>query len=213
MENNPTGNFINQYQLNNGTEDSGRDTLRDYLVILRMHWVAIALIFAAAMCVTIVYILTATNYYSTTTSIKINKHQESILSSSIFTDFGGQQADRFIANEIDLMQTYPIRQKAAKFILDTLQTIEDKSALYYLYSDPENISQGFRTVESMAKLLSDIVAIDQKRGLDVVTLVAESPSPIEATIISNLYARAYSEYSLELSRKDLTNTISFFFFF
>jgi capsular exopolysaccharide family len=209
LENNPTGNFINQYQLNNGTEDSGRDTLRDYLVILRMHWVAIALIFAAAMCVTIVYILTATNYYSTTTSIKINKPQESILSSSIFTDFGGQQADRFIANEIDLMQTYPIRQKAAKFILDTLQTIEDKSALYYLYSDPENISQGFRTVESMAKLLSDIVAIDQKRGLDVVTLVAESPSPIEATIISNLYARAYSEYSLELSRKDLTNTISF----
>lgn len=209
MDNSQTNQFVNPNLFNQDNEESGKDSLREYLMLFRVHWVAMTLIFFGAVLVTLFYLFNATNYYSTSTSIKINKPQESILTSSLLTDFGGQGGDRYIANEIDLMQTYPIREKAARLILDTLEVIEDKNSLYYAYKDPEDNSLGFRSVESMTGLLGRIVTIEQKRGLDVVTLAAESPSPVEAAIISNLYASAYSQFSLETSRQDLTNTITY----
>lgn len=178
-------------------------------MLFRVHWVAMTLIFLGAVLVTIFYLYNATNYYNSSVSMKVNKPQESILTGSLLSDFGGREGDRYIANEIDLMQTYPIRERAARLILDTLEIIENKSHLYYIFSDPEDHSKGFRSVESMTELLGRIVTIEQKRGIDVVTLAAESPSQIEAAIFANKYANAYERASLEISRQDLTNTISY----
>ena len=46
--------------------------------------------------------------------------------------------------------------------------------------------------------------ISQKRGLDIVSIKAESPSPQESAFIANCYAEAYADYSLKFNRGHLT---------
>jgi hypothetical protein len=45
----------------------------------------------------------------------------------------------------------------------------------------------------------------RKRGLDIVSIKVESPSPSEAALISNRYAEAYADYSLSLTGRSYLN--------
>ena len=56
--------------------------------------------------------------------------------------------------------------------------------------------------------LSD-VAIDQKRGLDIIEIIALSPSPFEATLIANVYAQQYKILNLDQNRNQLTLVTDF----
>ncbi len=60
------------------------------------------------------------------------------------------------------------------------------------------------TVPEIAALLEKIVYIEQKRGLDIIEINAESPSSVEAALIANIYAREYINYNLEMNRKQFT---------
>jgi len=61
-----------------------------------------------------------------------------------------------------------------------------------------------KTVSQITYILTDNIEIAQKRGLDIVTIKAESPSPQEASIIANCYAETYADYSLKSNRGHLT---------
>ena len=54
------------------------------------------------------------------------------------------------------------------------------------------------------QLLDKKVSVEQKRGLDIVEITAESPSPYEAALIANSYAGQYRELNLEVNRNQLT---------
>ncbi|MBK7157806.1 MAG: polysaccharide biosynthesis tyrosine autokinase [Ignavibacteria bacterium] len=89
-------------------------------------------------------------------------------------------------------------------MIDTFKINQDKDKFYYLFNHSDEDNNSFVSVPALTDILSSIVKIDQKRGLDVVDIVVESPSRYEAMLVANLYATVYQSFSLELSREELT---------
>lgn len=191
----------------NGINQSFKDTkdnLSNYISILRANLLPIILITLASIIITLIYVFNAKDIYKSYSTIKINRPQGSVLSSSLIPEFQDFITDRYISNEIEVLKSYKIREKVAENMIDTFKLNQDKDKFYYLFNHSDDESNSFVSVPALTDILSSIVKIDQKRGLDVVDIVVESPSRYEAMLIANLYATVYQSFSLELSREELT---------
>ncbi|HSP86979.1 MAG TPA: polysaccharide biosynthesis tyrosine autokinase, partial [Ignavibacteriaceae bacterium] len=60
------------------------------------------------------------------------------------------------------------------------------------------------SVNEITERLLTAVSIDQKRGLDIIEISVESPSPYEAALIANCYSHEYQILNLEVNRNQLT---------
>lgn len=203
--NKPSLNGITQYSKNgiHETKDS-KDNLKHYFSILRSNLLPILLITLASIVFTIIYVLNAKDIYKSTATIKINRPQGSILSSSLIPEFQDFITDRYISNEIEVLKSYKIRESVAENLLDTFKATEETEKFYYIFNHSSDENFNLVSKSTLADILSAIVKIDQKRGLDVVDIVAESPAKYEAMLIANLYSRVYQNFSLDLSREELT---------
>lgn len=179
--------------------------LRNYLNILRASIIPIALITLSCIAITVVYVLYAKDIYKSASTIKINRPQGSVLSSNLIPEFQDFITDRYISNEIEVLKSYKIREIVAANMLDTFKTTQNFENFYYIFDHSGNDHSKLISESALADILSTIVKIDQKRGLDVVDIVAESPAKYEAMLIANLYAKVYQVFSLDLSREELTN--------
>lgn len=191
----------------NGINQSFKDTkdnLSNYISILRANLLPIILITLASIIITLIYVFNAKDIYKSYSTIKINRPQGSVLSSSLIPEFQDFITDRYISNEIEVLKSYKIREKVAENMIDTFKINQDKDKFYYLFNHSDDENNSFVSVPTLTDILSSIVKIDQKRGLDVVDIVVESPSRYEAMLVANLYATVYQSFSLELSREELT---------
>lgn len=181
------------------------DNIKEYLNIIRNNLLPIVLIFLASFIATIIYITNAIDIYKTTTSIKINKLQGNILTTQ-FGQYDNFEADRFISNEIEIMKSSVIREKAAMFLIDSFKVNPDKSNYYYLVN---RTTGELVSYQYMTAILSGIISISQRRGLDFVEISAESPSRYEAKLIADVYAIAYLQYSIDYSKREVTTIRKF----
>ena len=197
---------MNKPSLNSIESRESKDNFKVYLNILRMNLIPIVIITLLCVLLTIVYVMYAKDIYKSTATIKINRPQGSVLSSSLIPEFQDFITDRYISNEIEVLKSYKIREIVAENLIDTFKIDNDKAKFYYIlnHGDNEDIT-ALISVSSLADILSNIVKIDQKRGLDVVDIVVESPAKYEAMLIANLYSKVYQEFSLDLSREELTS--------
>ena len=175
-----------------------KDNIKNYLNILRANLIPIIIITLASIIITLVYVFNAKDIYKSTTTIKINRPQGSVLTSSLIPEFQDFITDRYISNEIEVLKSYKIRETVAQNLLDSFQVNKDKDDFYYVFNHGGNENNTLVNVTVLTEILSSIVKIDQKRGLDVVDIVVESPSKYEAMLIANLYAVVYQSFSLEL---------------
>jgi len=185
------------------------DNIKEYLIILRVNIIPIVLILIGSLVVTIFYVMTAKDIYRASTTLKINRPQGSILSSTLMPEFQEIITDRHILNEIEVLKSYRMRLSVSKILLDSFRVNPDRK-LYYYISNPESKNTPTeKDIPTLANRLAGIVSINQKRGLDVITLDAEDPSRYEAALIANAYAKAYLNYILDLSRLELTTIREF----
>lgn len=188
--------------------EQNETTLKDYINLIRQNLLPISVITLASIGIAIFYALTATDIYSTTTSMKLKKPEGNILESPFTlggSDFGN---DRFIANEIEVLKSYTTRHRVANAILDTFDVTNDKSKFSLVFDNTELFSdngneKSLKTASQMAGSLENDVVIEQLRGLDFVEITVESPSAFEAALIANVYAESYRELDLEFNRKQL----------
>ncbi len=121
-------------------------------------------------------------------------------------EFNNWGNDRFIANEIEILQSYRTREKVAHALADSFFRDPDKER-YYVLVDQQMKEQGsginMVPITGLISTLSSL-KIDQKRGLDIVEITASSPSPYEAALIANLYAQQYKQLNLDMNRNQLT---------
>lgn len=181
-----------------------KDNLKNYVSILRINIIPILLITLLSIIITIVYVINAKDIYKSTATIKINRPQGSVLSSSLIPEFQDFITDRYISNEIEVLKSYKMREIVAGALLDSFKVTQDNEKFYYIFDHSSNDLSKLVSVSVLADILSGIVKIDQKRGLDVVDIVVESPAKYEAMLIANLYSRVYQNFSLEISREELT---------
>ena len=177
------------------------NSLKDYINLVRNNLVPILIIIVASLIISIVYAVNARNIYKSIVALKVAKPQGNILNSPIIPEFQDFGSDRFIANEIEILKTFNTRERVAEALVDSFKNIGVKDS-FYLLLDQE--SAKLLSVNDIAEGLSHAVSIDQKRGLDIIEVVVESPSPYEAALVANCYANEYKNLNLEVNRNQLT---------
>lgn len=193
---------------NTNFNNNGQDvnTLKDYLNLVRLNLLPIIIISITGLLVAIIYAVNAPNIYKSTTILKIAKPSGSVLQGSLLPDFQDFGSDRFIANEIEILKSYKLREKVAQAIIDSFNISADKKS-FSLILEKKEYNTNLRKIlskESIIGILSGSASIEQKRGLDIVEISVESESPKEAALIVNLYAAAYKEINLANNRTQLT---------
>ncbi len=194
-------------QTNSFMREQEENTLKDYINLIRNNLLPVILIALTGLAVAIVYALYAQNIYKSTTSLKLNKPQGNILDAPLLPEFQDFGSDRFIANEIEILKSYTVREKVAKALLDSFIVVNEPDSFYLLLNREFQIggSQGIPlSIHQITSLLATRATIDQKRGLDIVEISIESPSPFESALIANCYAEAYKDFNLEMNRDQLT---------
>jgi capsular exopolysaccharide synthesis family protein len=195
---------------NNGYSVEESNTLKDYINLLRNNLVPVLIITVVCFLVAVIFAFNSVDIYRATTTLKIAKPQGSILESPLMPEFQDFGSDRFIANEIEVLKSFSVRENVARALYDSVGSDEKKySAIMkndfeFSLKDDHGL-----TVPEVANMLSKYVDIEQKRGLDIVEISVESPSPKGAAILANVYASEYRNVNLSQNRNQLTMVKNF----
>lgn len=186
-------------------------TFLDYLNIVRNNIFPIVLITITCLIFAVIYALQSVNIFKSVTTLKISKPTGNILESPLIPEFQDYGSDRFIANEIEILKSFQIREKVGKALLDTFVARNRKEDFSLIFDKNVKLSDGsFQLLdrEGIAEELKS-VDIEQKKGLDLVEISVQSPSPYEAALIANVYGKVYREVNLEFNRNQVTLIKSF----
>ncbi len=182
-------------------------SLKDYINLVKGNLIPILLIIVVSLTIAIIYAVNARDIYKSTATLKVIKPQGNILNSPVIPEFQDFGNDRFLANEIEILKTFNTRERVARALVETYNSIMEKDSFYILLdqrSGFEEIKTRLLPVESIAEILFSAVSIDQKRGLDIIEISVESPSSFEAALIANCYSKEYKILNLEVNRNQLT---------
>ncbi|MEJ5262047.1 MAG: polysaccharide biosynthesis tyrosine autokinase [Ignavibacterium sp.] len=182
-------------------------TLKDYIILFRNNLPAVSIIIIASLIISVIYALRSPDIYQSQSAVKITKTGGNILQSPLtpeFSDFGN---DRFIANEIEILKSYNLRERVAKALIDTFISLGQPKEFDLMFDHSqtfENESRKLISINDLITKLGKVITIEQKRGLDIIVISAESHSPEEAALVANTYASVYKDYNLEINRDQLT---------
>ncbi|MEN8193411.1 MAG: polysaccharide biosynthesis tyrosine autokinase [Bacteroidota bacterium] len=187
-------------------------SIKDYINLIRINIVPILLIGLTGLAVAVIYAFTARDIYTASTALKIQKPQSGgILSSPLIPEFSDFGSDRFIANEIEILQSRKLREIVARALIDSFKYNDSPDSFYVLLNkgfDLEEDEVRLKSIYDIMEMLSKI-KIEQKRGLDIVEISVESPLPVEAKMIANSYARSYENLNLKYTRQQLSRVVEF----
>jgi len=178
-------------------------SIRFYFNLILRNKVPILLSLTVGLVVSYFYAYSQVDIYTSSASMRLTKPKENVLEGKIFSDIEGELPERYINNEVEILRSFAIREKTAKSLIDSFQVLKGKMRFSLICANQENCAEP-KSINNLASLLQTTTKISQKRGLDIVTIEAESPSPEEAALISNCYAEAYADYSLKFNRGHLT---------
>lgn len=203
------------YNNSGGFEMEETTSLKDYINLIKLNLIPILLITITALTVSIIFALMAKDIYTATAVLKIQKPSSGgILDAPLLQGFSGSGDDRFIANEIEIFKSYRLRTIVANALVDSFNVINEPDNFYNIIDrefeliDESSGSKKLKSIHSLAGMLES-VKIEQKPGLDIVTVSYESHSPFEAQLIANTYAGAYEGLSLRYTRQQLTTVVQF----
>lgn len=199
MESQIAGKSLNSLDANIKSSHS----IRFYFNLILRNKVPILLSLAVGLVVSYFYAYSQVDIYASASSMRLSKPKENALDNKIFSDFESELPERYINNEVEILRSFAIREKAANSLLDSFHVLRGKATFYLLAANPENPVEP-KTKNQIASILQYCTEISQKRGLDIVLIKAESPSPQESALIANCYAEAYADYSLKFNRGHLT---------
>ncbi len=190
------------------SEKSESYSLKDYIILIRNNLVPVIIIIAVGIIVSVFYAMNAVDIYRSESTLKLTKSGGSILQSPFLPEIQDFGSDRFISNEIEILKSYNLRERVAQALIDTLISYPDDSKFERLFKDEpafggKEEQRQVQSLEAITAMLSSI-SVEQKRGLDIILVAAESPSAFEAALIANTFADQYRMFNLQLNRDQLT---------
>lgn len=177
--------------------------IRFYFNLILRNKIPIVLSLVVGFIVSYFYAYSQVDIYSSSSSLRLTKPRENVLENKIFSDIEGELPERFINNEVEILKSYSIRENSARSLIDSFKVLKGQTNFSLICASPLNCSET-KSVGQIASILSSNIEISQKRGLDIVSIKAESPSPQEAALMANCYAENYASYSLKFNRSHLT---------
>ncbi len=190
-------------ETNNNYEETETKSLKDYLNLIRNNLFPFVLIASVCTAAAVFFALSSINIYESETALKISKPQGNILEAPLMPDMMGLGMDRFVANEIEIIKSRTNRERVAKALVDTFKSSGNKDKFFLVFNHSRDESGKLLSIDSLVEILDKKVTVEQKRGLDIVDITADSPSPYEAALIVNSYAQQYRNLNLEVNRNQL----------
>ena len=179
--------------------------IKDYIQLVRNNLITFLTISLIIIIAALFNALFSKDIYESTATLKINKQKQSVLETTgVLPEIGSSGSDRFIANEIEIITNYDTRERYAKALIDSFNNSQNKNLYAILKSKNGKGIDGHKTLEDLTEQLDKVVTADQKEGMDMIEISAESPSPYEAAIIANTCANKYKEINLEINRTQLS---------
>ena len=204
MNNNNNNNQNTNFDIEKYLLGSSR-SLKDYILLIRNNlgiFFTISLVIIAAA---IAYAILAKDIYKSTVTLKITNQKRNILESyGAVPEVNNVISNRFISNEIEVINNYDSREKYAKALIDSFENAPKKESFNLIKDNDGEGVNGHKTIKDLTESLKDIVSAEQVDGMDIVEISAESPSPYEAALIANTCADQYKEINLESNRNKLT---------
>ncbi len=197
---------------NNNWNNVKYKTFTDYLNHIRNHLAAVLTISILILLGSMGYAFFSEDIYTANTLLKISKPEGNILDAPLLPEFGDRGSDRFIANEIETMKNISIRKQVASVMIDTFMAKGEKNKFSLLLTRKGYFTKerdSLKSDKSIANMLSKVVNINQKKGLDFIEITANSPSPFEAALMVNTYADVYKKFNLLNNRKQVTRIKKF----
>jgi len=194
---------INKYLMAN------TKSTKDYILLVRNNLKILLLISAVIIALAIIYAIISKDVYKSSLAIKISQQGQDILENQGSGYQSIESSDRFIANEIGIIQNYNTRERIARALIDTFDNSSDKSQFKLLSAKEGKGINGHRSLSEIAGILKSKLTVEQSPGTDVIELSAESGSPYEASLIANAAAEQYKRLNLEINRQHLTNIRTF----
>lgn len=187
-----------------------KSNFRDYLILIHNHLFTFITLLGLTSLAAIIFAITLPDIYISSTSIKVNKSSSNILETPSFGEMADISKDRFINNEIEILRSYNLRERVAISLLDSIRKTSNAD-IYKLLVTSEFGSKEKIVLDEpqIVKVLESNVDIEQKKGLDILVISAESPSAQEAALISDVYAKIYKIYNLEINRDQLSYVRNF----
>ena len=201
----------NSGESNYSYEDTESKSLKDYFNLIRNNIFPFVLIAVVCTAAAVYFALSSRDIYESETVLKISEPQGDILQAPLMPDMMDMGMDRFIANEIEIIKSYTNRERVAKAIIDSFKTTRDKDKFYLIFNHNWDGIEKLLSIDSLVELFDKKVIVEQKRGLDIVNITAESPSPYEAALLVNSYANQYRSLNLEVNRNQLTYVKDFLY--
>lgn len=179
---------------------------KDYFLLVRNNLLRISVISALVIIAVIVYAYLQVDIYTSTSTVKINEPNQNVLAAG-----PGQRLDidRFIANEIQIIQKYNTRKNIAQALIDSFNTAENLDMFHLIKADESNNTRNHKSLEHITGILANVVSAKQVPGVDIISITAQSTSAYEAALIANVAALEYQKVNLAISRDKLTKVREF----
>ena len=188
------------------SEESGR-SLKDYFNLLRNNFIPVIIIILSCLIISIIFAIKSKDIYKSTTSLKISKPKGNVLETSLMPDVQSFTDDRFLATEIEIMKSRSVRKKVAETLLDSVKVYGNPESFYVVTDHSfrsETEGEKIFSVERIINTVGSYVNIGQRRGMNIVDISVETPSPFGSAMLANIYANEYRGFNLEVNRNQLT---------
>lgn len=180
-------------------------TAKDYILLFRNNLKLIMLVSLVVVGLIAIYAYSQDDIYISSVTLKITEPNRSVLEPTSAMSIA-ERLDRFIANEIKVIQNFNTRKNIAIALIDSFNNSSNKE-LFNIVKN-EN-GQGHKTPEHIAGILGGSMWAEQVPGVDVMMISAQSLSAYEAALIANTSANEYQKVNLAISRAKLTKIREF----
>lgn len=179
-------------------------SLKDYIALIKVNWKPVLLIILSLLVLSTIYALSSPDIYRSVTMLKISRPKGNILDAAFAPDLRDSKTP-FVQNEVEVLNSYTIREKVAKALIDSLRN--DKFPEYYMIFNYDKESREWKILPEykIVKELERKVTVEQKDELDIITISVESTSSYEAALVAKIYADVYHEMNMTFSRMHMIN--------
>lgn len=196
---------MEQFKFKTQTKNEN-NKVKELLNLARINKVPIIIISLTVFAASIIYALVAQNIYNAKSALRISKPQTNIIQGPLVQDLS-EYTGNLVANQIETLKSGTIREKVIDELIDSFKVAKHKDKFYLILNKDSfgKLENTLKPYSLIMETLGQKVYISQKRNLDVIEIDVESPSPYEAALIANLYAKAYQEFNLAENRQNFTS--------
>ncbi len=205
--------MVNNNKLNNTFNKINREQKShfiDFFVLIKNNVKTIILFSTVVLALSITYAVILPDIYTSSTVVKVSMPKGSILESPLAPlNVSSFSSDKYMAIEMETINNSTlIYEEAARSIVDSVTTI-GKRGDFYLSVDQESRKldkQKVLPAGAIEGLVRSNVEVKQIENLTFFQISASSPSPYEAALFANCFAKSYRDFNMLESRRQVTMT-------